>query len=105
MKLKVGNKKLEVNTLDTIFQKFRGLKFVLQPIQEGYRFKSKYANTYFLCQRVDIIMTNKENTILRLYENVKTEKIIFPKRKVTYTYFLPPHTCEHFQIGDTLSIK
>ena len=105
MELKVNNKKLEIHTLDTIFFFFLGLKFVLQPIKEGYRFKSKYANTYLLCQRVDIMMTDRNNTILHLYENVKTEKIILPKWKVTYTYFLPLHTSKHFQIGDTLNIK
>lgn len=105
MELKVNNRKLKINTIDTFFKKFRGLKFVLQPIKEGYRFKSKYANTYLLCQRVDIIMTDKNNIILHLYENVKTEKIILLKRKVTYTYFLPLHTSKHFKVGDTLHIK
>lgn len=105
MELIIKNRKIKINKMEGLLSKFRGLKFVLNPIDEGYRFKSRYANTYLLCQKVDIIMTDKDNKILYIYEKVKTEKIIFPKPKVFYTYFLPLNTGHYFKKGDTLKLK
>lgn len=105
MELKINNKSIEIINISSVFDKFKGLKFVLEPIEEIYRFKSKYANTYFLCQKVDIIMTDKEQNILFIYKKVKSEKIILPKKKVYYTYFLPVGISDNFKIGDRLNIK
>lgn len=105
MKLIINKNTINIFPLNGLINKFKGLKFVLKPIKDGYRFKSRYANTYLLCQRVDIIMTDKDNNILFIYNNVKSETFIFPKRKVYYTYFLPANTCKDLKTGEILNIK
>lgn len=105
MKLITNKNKIDIVIINGIINKFKGLKFILKPLKEGYRFRSKYANTYLLCQKVDIIMTDKTDTILYMYNNVKSEKIIFPKRKVYYTYFLPTGTNQSLKVGQKLNLK
>lgn len=105
MYLMINKKKMPIICYNRFLEKFKGLKFVLKPIDSAYRFCSKYANTYLLCQRVDIIMTDIDNKVLYKYTNIKSEKIILPKRKVFYTYFLPVGTCDFFKVGDILKIK
>ena len=39
-------------------------------------------------QNIDVIMTDKRNHILYIYENIKPNHIIFPKKDVYYTYEL-----------------
>ena len=64
MKLIINKKKLNIVEKNNFFEKLKGIKFVLEPIKDAYRFKSHYANTYFLFQRVDIIMTDENNKVL-----------------------------------------
>ena len=66
--------------------------------------KKKSASTYLFCQRVDICFTDKDDKILYLYENVKTEKRFF-KFKAYNVYYLPLNTCSELKIGDKLNVK
>ena len=45
-------------------------------------------NTYFFCQKLDIVVTDKENNILAIYPNLETEKFIRPRLKAYYIYFI-----------------
>ena len=104
MKIKINRKNINIIEFNSLFQKFKGLKFYLKPINNIYRFKSHYANTYFLCQRVDIVMTDNLNNILYIYKNVKTEKLILFKRKVKYVYFLPIGYSNNLKLNTKLNI-
>lgn len=105
MKLIINKKKLNIVEKNSFFEKLKGIKFVLEPIKDAYRFKSHYANTYFLFQRVDIIMTDENNKVLYIYPNCKTEKLIFPKFNVKYVYFLPLETTKDLEINQILKIS
>lgn len=106
MYLKVKKKKIEIKELTRFWDRFKGLKFVLAPIDYGVKFpKKRFVSTDFLCQKIDIILTDKENIILYMYENFKSEKHIFPKRKVYNVYFLPLNTAKFLKIGEKLNIK
>lgn len=99
------NKKIEIQELISFWERFKSLRFVLEPINYGVRFpKKRSVSTTFLCQRVDIIITDKENTILHMYENFKSEKRIWPKRRAYYIYLLPLGTITHFKTGDKLNL-
>lgn len=105
MKIKIGKKKININIILGFINRFKCLKFKFEPITEGYLYpKHKRCSTYYFCQKVDIIMTDKENTILYMYPNLKTEKRIHYKRKVYNTYILPLNSCEKLNIGDKLQI-
>ena len=103
MKLKV-NKTINIIECTTKKQRFKTFKFFLNPIDFGlYIPKKKLANTYFFCQRIDICFVNKDNIIIGLYENVKSEKLIY-KRKAKGIYFLPLGTCQYLKIGKEIPI-
>lgn len=105
MYLKVKGRKIQIVKLDSFSDRIKGLKFILEPINYGLLFsKKRWITTVFLCQKIDIIMTDKENNILYLYENVKSEKYFLPKRKVYNIYFLPLGTCRNFKVSDKLKI-
>lgn len=80
--------------------------FEIEPIIVGKRFpKCNSIHTYFMFQRIDVIMTDKDNKIIKMYPNLKSERMILPKRGVYYTYELPLGTCDNYKIGDILKIK
>ena len=106
MKLKINKKYINITPVEGLFNRFKCMKFKLETITEGYLFeKHNFINTYFFCQRVDIIMTDKENKIIRMYQNLNTEKFKFWKRKVYNTFILPLGSCKNYNIGDKLKIK
>ncbi len=105
MYLKIKKKKIKIYELTNFWDRLKGLKFVLEPIDYGLKFpKKKFTTTIFLCQKIDIILTTKDEKIVYLYENMSPEKYIFPKKEVYNTYFLPQKTACNFKIGDKLPI-
>ena len=105
MYINVSKKKIEIKELTTWKERFKSLKFVLEPIDYGIKIpKKKWISTYFFCQRVDICVTNQENQILELFSNIKSEKRRFLWKKQNI-YYLPLKTCEHLKIGEILEEK
>lgn len=97
MYIKVNNKKLEIKDCTTFKDRFKSLKFYLEELDFGIRMpKKKRISTYFFCQNVDICVTDKNNNIIGLFENVKSEKrrIMF---KAYYIYYLPLGTCKYLE--------
>ncbi len=106
MKLIVNKKKINIEKVDGFFNRFKLMRFKFETLDIGYLLtKRKYLNTYLYCQRVDVVMTDKDNKILYLYSNLKSEKRIFFKRKVYNTYILPLNTSKYLEIGKKLEIK
>lgn len=106
MKLIINNKKIKLKKIDGFFNRFKLLKFNLEKLKEGYLLsKRKYLSTYLFCQRVDVIMTDKNNKIMYLYSNLKSEKFIFFKRKVSNVYILPLDTAKYLEKGKILKIE
>ena len=46
-------------------------------------------HTFFMKNNIDVIMCDKDNTILYYYHNLKKNKIILPKKNVYKTIELP----------------
>lgn len=105
MYIKIKNKKIDLIEANTFWERFKGLKFVLGPLKYGIRFPNKKSsNTYFLFERVDVILTDKDEKILYILENVGTEKHIWRKKNVYNTYFLPVGVGAMFNPGDILKV-
>lgn len=104
MYLKVGNKKINIVELNKFNEKFKSFKFYLDKIDYGIKIKKKYYNTYFFCQRVDICITDKDDIIINLFENIRSEKIrLFFKGK--YVYYFPLDTVKYLKLNEKLQIK
>ena len=105
MYLKINNKKIKIKELNTFKERFKSLKFKLAVIDYGVLIPNKkLASTYFFCQRVDICFTDKENKIVDLLENVKSEKR-YLRFKSHNIYYLPLNTCKYLKVNETLKIK
>ncbi|MCI8460536.1 MAG: hypothetical protein HFE81_03995 [Bacilli bacterium] len=105
MYLKVNNKKIEIKEYKRFIDRFKSLKFVLNEIDYGIKIPNKKkASTYFFCQRVDICFTDKEDNILYLYQNIKSEKRII-KLKAKNVYYLPLNTCKDLKVGTKINLK
>lgn len=105
MYIKIKNKKIDLIEANTFWERFKGLKFVLGPLKYGIRFPNKKSsNTYFLFERVDVILTDKDEKILYILENVGTEKHIWRKKNVYNTYFLPVGVGKMLNSGDILKV-
>ena len=105
MHILIHHKKIKIKECLTYKERFKSLKFVLEPINYGIMIPNhRIASTYYFCQRVDICVTDKDHKIIRLIENVKTEKRFFLWKKYTI-YYLPLHTCQYLKVGEKLKIK
>lgn len=101
----IDNRKIKVKECVGFFNRLKGFMFKLDPIEEGLRFsKCSSIHTYFLFQNIDVIMTDKEHNIINLYPNFTSERIIFPKRKVYYTYELPVGSIKNLKVKDKLKV-
>ncbi len=106
MYVKIKKNKFKVRELNKFTERFVSYKFYLKPIKDVLRFPHKrWFTTYLYCQRVDIVMTDKNNKILYMYPNLNSEKKIWPKRGVYYTYVFPAKSTSCLRVGDTLKLK
>ena len=65
-----NNKKLKINTLTSFKDRIKGYRFYLYPIKEGLCYpKKKMINTYFVCQKLDIVVTGSKG--LENYEKLR----------------------------------
>ena len=87
MKVIINNKKINLIEANTFIKKLKGLMFQ-KNINYCLRLKTNNIHTFFMKEPIDIIMTDKYNNILYIFNNVKKNKIII-KPKVYYTYEFP----------------
>ena len=106
MYLKCGRKNVNVVVLESFFERLKGLKFYLEQFNYIIKFpKKKFISTYFMCQNVDIVITDKDDKVVKVYEKVKPEKIIFPKRYGYNVYFMPLGFGEKFKHNEKIKLK
>lgn len=104
MYLKTETKKIQIKELVNFKDRIKTFRFKLDKINYGIKLPNKKtANTYLFCQRIDICLTDKNNKIIGLYENVKSEKII-RKRKTKNVYLLPLDTVKELQLGQQINL-
>ena len=102
MYIKVNNKKIEIKDCIKFKDKIRSLRFIVDPINYGIRInKKKLINTYFFFQEVDICVTDKDNNIIGLFENVLSERKHL-MTKAYYIYYLPLGTVKYLENKEKL---
>lgn len=106
MFLMCGNSIIKLDECNSFRKRLIGFMFYKKKITIGKRFiKCNSIHTFFMMQKIDVIMTDKNNKILKIYGSLKPNRIILPKRKVYYTYELPLNTSKNYKIGNILTIK
>lgn len=102
----IGNNKyqIEIKEASTFFQKLKG--FMGQKnINNGLRFKTNGIHTFFMKEKIDVILTDKKNTIKYLFKSLSKNKIILPKKNIYYTYELPKNTINKLNLKTNTTLK
>ena len=63
--------------------------------------KCSSIHTFFMKESIDVIMTDKNYKVKYIYNNLKKNKIILPKKGIYYTFELPSNT-NTYKIGEKL---
>ena len=89
MKLVYNDKTIDVIDCNTFFLRLKGFMFQ-KNINIALLFnKCNSIHTFFMKENIDVIMCDKDNTIIHYYNNLDKNKIILPKKNVYKTIELP----------------
>lgn len=104
MEIIINNTKFNVNIANNIFKRLVGL-MGKKEIKKGLFFpKCRSIHTFFMKDKIDIIMINKENQIIYFEKSVHKNRIII-KKKAYHTIELPNNSLTKINIGDKLTIS
>lgn len=80
------NTKIKIIICNNFFNRFLGFMF-RKNINYGLCFpKCNSIHTFFMKKSIDVIMTDKNYKIIYIFNDVKPNKIILPKKNVYYTF-------------------
>lgn len=96
-------KKLEIKEYTKHIDKFKGLMFK-KNFDYGLKLRCNGIHTFFMKKPIDVILTDKTGTIIKIYKNVKPNRIILPKKNVYYTYELPINKINNIKENTKLNI-
>ncbi len=89
MRLIYHNKDIYIHECKSFFDRFMGFMGKTN-IDYGLLFNHcSSIHTFFMKEKIDVIMLDKDNTILYIFENLGKNKIILPKKNVSKTIELP----------------
>ena len=94
-------KEIEIKMYNSFFNKLKGLMF-----KKNFNYgiclnNCNSIHTFFMRENIDVIMTDRNNKVLYIFNNLGKYKIILPKKNVYYTYELPSNY-NTYNIGDHL---
>ena len=104
MKLVFKNKDLELKECKSFSSRLFGFMFK-KNINNALLFdKCDSIHTFFMKENIDVIMCDKDNTILFFYKDLPKNKIIWPKKGVRKV-FETPNGYFDTEIGKKMIIK
>ena len=101
MEIIINEEKFNVDTANTFWKRLTGLMFK-KNIKKGIIFfKTGSIHTFFMLEKIDVIMLNKDGFVIYYKKNIKKNKIII-KKKAYYTIELPSNSINKLAIGDKI---
>lgn len=97
MYIALNKKKILIIESKTFFSKLKGLMFK-KNINYGIRLRTNGIHTFFMKEEIDVILTDKNNIVLKTYSNLKKNRIILPQKNVYYIYELPKDSIKNLNI-------
>lgn len=89
MKLKYDNKEIKLIECKSFFSRLKGFMFK-RNINYALLFdKCNSIHTFFMKEKIDVIMLDKDNVIRYYYKNLDKNKIVWPKHNACKTIELP----------------
>ena len=103
MYIKLNNSNIKVIIANNFFKRLKGFMFK-KNIDYCICFpKCNSVHTFFMKENIDIIMTDKDNNILKIVKSAKKNQIISCKNAF-YTYEFPNNTT-NFNIDSKIKIE
>ena len=85
MYIKINDNKYALKYCNSFIDRLIGMMFKIKKNDLIYCFpKCNSIHTFFMFQNIDVIMTDKNNNILYIYQNLRPNRIVFPKKNVYY---------------------
>jgi len=104
MKLCYDKKSIELYECKSFYSRLMGFMFK-KNIKHALLFdKCNSIHTFFMKENIDVIMCNKDNTILYYYQNLGKNKVILPKRKVSKVIETPSNYF-NIKINEKITIE
>ena len=104
MKLIFKNKEINLKECKSFYSRLLGFMFK-KNINNALLFdKCDSIHTFFMKENIDVIMCDKDNTILFFYKNLPKNKIIWPKKGVKKVFETPSGYFD-IEIGKKMIIK
>lgn len=107
MKLKIGNKKIEIKTANSFRTRLMGL-MGQKDIDYGIIFPHcNSIHTFFMKEPIDVIGLNNENQVIYIYHSVPKNKIIkvTGNMKKTHILELPNNMSRKFVVGSIIKFE
>lgn len=101
MKIILDNNELDLKDCIHFKDKLLGFMFK-RNFNYALRFRCKSIHTFFMKKNIDVIITDKNNKILYIYNNLSKNKIII-KKDAYYFYELPNNT-NTYKVKDIIKI-
>ena len=67
--------------------------------------KCNSIHTFFMKEKIDVVMTDKNDKVLYIKKNLSKNKIILPKKNVYNTYEFPNNFIKNLNVNDQLKIR
>lgn len=104
MKLKYNQKEITLEECRSFISRFKGF-MLKRNIDKALLFNHcNSIHTFFMLKNIDVIMCNKENTILYYYNSLPKNKVILPKKNITKVYETPA-SYFNIKIGEKLEVE
>ena len=104
MKLSDGKKDIELINCKSFISRFKGFMFK-KNINNALLFdKCNSIHTFFMKERIDVILCDKNNTVLYFYKDLDKNKIIWPKKNVQKVFETPSNYFD-IEVGKKMIIK
>ena len=101
MYTKIHNKKIKIEELNTFKKRFKSLKFNFNKLDYIVKIPNKrIINTLFFVQYYDLVITNKNEVIIYIEENIMQDKYFIHKKGGRNFYFLPKGLIKYLKVGD-----
>lgn len=104
MKIIVNNQTFNLVEANSFHKRLFGLMGKKSIINGMFFPKTNSIHTFFMKEKIDVIMIDKENTIVYYQKNVPKNKIII-KKEAYHTIELPNNSLNNINIGDKLTMS
>lgn len=104
MELVYHGKVIQMIECKSFISRFKGFMFQRNISHCLYFNHCNSIHTFFMKEKIDVILCDKNNTILYFYHNLDKNHVILPKKNVSKVFELPVGYFQ-FKVKDKVEIK